>query len=150
MLMRAFLLGLMIVVPVTAASAQFAVDVTHADLRKQDGSLALEDLAIEETGLVTGARFCTDAGMLYVDRNSTLANEKTEYGMNYRVQRKQGNKVAVEASAGSKARSLDQALATMIGTALQIRCARFELGPEQRFEVMSINGETSASALLKR
>lgn len=148
--MRAFLLGLMIVVSATAANAQFAVDVTHADLRKQDGSLALADLAIEEAGLVTGARFCTDAGMLYVDRNATLANEKTDYGMNYRIQRKQGNKVTVEVSAGSKAKPIDQALVTMIGTALQIRCARFELGPEQRFEVTSINGKTSASALLER
>ena len=130
------------------ASAQFAMDVTPAEIRKKAGLMALDDLAIEETGIVTFIRFCNENGTLYVDRASILAEDRSEYGTTYRIQRKQGNKVVVEASAGEKAKPVADGLLTMLGTALQIRCERFDLGPDQRFEVISINGAPSAKALI--
>lgn len=132
----------------TSAHAQFVIDQTPKQLREAEGKLAIEDLAIEETGLTTGGDFCSENGELFVRRVALLASEKSTYGINFRITRKQGDAVTVEAVAGEKLDSLRNALLSTFRSAANLKCHIFDIAPENRFRVKSVNGVTSVSELL--
>lgn len=133
-----------------AAHAQFAVDMTLEEVRKAQGTMGVGDLAIEEIGLVTALIVCAQDGVLYVDRDSPLETERSEYGAVYRVQRKQGDKVMIEVKPGAKTKDpLASYFATSLRRALRGQCDRVGITADQRFEVISINGATSASKFLE-
>lgn len=133
-----------------AAHAQFAVDMTAGEVRKALSEMAVSDLAIEETGLTTSISLCVVDGVLFVDGETPLATSRSEYVPNYRIQRKQGGKVLIEAENGPQARtSLKEFFGILIRRSLRDECERVGIPADQRFEVISINGATSASKFLE-
>lgn len=134
----------------SAAQAQFVIDQTPKQLREAQGRLAIEDLAIEETGLTVGGDFCSENDELFVRRAGLLSNEKLTYGVNFRITRKQGDAVTIEAVAGEKLESLRDSLLTTFRTASQLKCDVFNIDPGNRFKVRSVNGSESVSDLLRK
>jgi len=130
------------------ASAQFAMDMTAAEIRKKEGVMAVEDLAIEETGLVPYPGFCTHNGELYVARKAILATEVTVYGLNYRLQRKQGNEIVVEIKNGEKGDPLGQSIIRSMRSA-EDSCDDNNYSEDQLFKVRSVNGAKSATELIR-
>lgn len=147
-IMRATIAFLFTLLAASQASAQFALDLTPAELRKKAEVVALADLAVEEIGLVSIPRFCAVDDVLYLDDATALEKAPTDYGVNYRVQRKQGGKVTIEASAGAKEKPLTQSLARALRLALQTKCDVLGIGPDRRLQILTINGAVSARALL--
>ncbi len=131
-----------------SALAQFVLDQTPKQLREAQGRLAIEDLAIEETGLTAGGDFCTENDELFVRRSSLLASEKLTYGVNFRITRKQGDAVTIEAVPGEKLESLRDSMLTTFRVASQLKCHVFNIDPASRFKVRSVNGSKSLSDLL--
>lgn len=135
----------------SGAQAQFAVDMSAGDVRKALSEMAVADLAIEETGLVTSMSVCVADGLLFIDGETPLATERGEYVPNYRVQRKQGNKVSIEVENGKAARmTLKEFFGGLLRRSLRDDCDRLGVPADQRFEVISINGATSASKFLEQ
>lgn len=131
------------------ANAQFLIDQTPKDLRKAVGKMAIEDLAIEETGLIVASEFCTDNDGLSVVKSAALASEKTNYGLNFRVTRKQGDTVTLEVAPGAEVKSFRTTLLEMILRLQHVRCETFGISTDQRFVIQSINGYTRLSDLAK-
>lgn len=145
------LVGIVSILWATTAQAQFLVDLDAAQLRKVERVVALEDLAIEETGIVTLPRLCVTEGALFISNQSVLDDRRSEYGLSLRVQRKQGNAVTVEGIVGDKSKTpLKQALLKLVRFAVATDCEATGVAADRKFSVLSINDAKSAKDLVSQ
>jgi hypothetical protein len=138
-----------LVLGATTANAQFKLDQSEKEVRKAQDVMALDDLAIEETGLLTFVTFCRVENTLFLPRSSLLQPSPSSFGVNYRITRKQNNSVVIEAKPGDKVDNFRKSMLAALSNALQHSCDTFGVGPDKRFEVTSINGATSLTEIEK-
>lgn len=135
----------------TAALAQFAVDAEPQALRQALKRTTLSDLTEGESALVAGPlRACVRDRALFVPTYLPTAEQAAE-GENYRVRRLAENAVEVETVTTDE--RLHPRLKIALGLALtgiETDCARLFLPEDRLFRVATIDGETNATALLKR
>jgi len=141
---------LAIFIAASPASAQFRIEESPEALRKIEGSMAIEDLAVHEKGIISFAPLCSVDGVLFMDGSARLQEKASDYGTSFRVQRLQGNKLAMETMRGSKVTDPQgKVFAGLLERALRATCDNARVPEDRRFAVESIDGQTRSSELLR-
>lgn len=132
-----------------SANAEFRVTESQQVLLKLRERLTLEDLAIMERGIVPALGACNRNGALFVSGRNYLLEGAPSYGLVWRVQRLQGDKVTVSVSRGSDSTtSLRTSLAQAMLSAIVSRCDQDHFSSAPLYEIETINGEATSAALL--
>lgn len=138
------------------AAGQFAVNMDRAEVMKQLDAITVNDLAVNESGLVHDwAAFCKiSADQLGVEKYSALEAERSEYGSYLMVRRLPNSMVAIEALPPMKrnlagmtfpaGKQINDQLSTIAKSVTRLRECDSE-----NFPVATIQGANSLSALVE-